>query len=246
MHLRIILLTLALPAALRSQVPATSDSGRPAPPVVAADADKLLSSRVPLGEFQRALAFVRNGQEQRVGTIVERISVDGSGAAARLVRAQEITMGQRRIVDTAVSHRGTLAPIWHSSKQPTAAMALRFDGRHVTGTHTTGTAAPEPIDQTVSVVTFDSNNQELVMGALPLALGYSARLPMYVYEMKGIAWCDVHVSTEEVVDGTESWKVDATYAGARGSYWFAKRTGVMLKSEMTTPTGAVMRMTLVK
>ena len=144
---------IILPLLLTAQSP--TDTA--APPIVAADAGRLVSSHVPLGEFQRSLAFVRNGQEQRVGTLVERVSVAGAGAAARLVRVQELTMGQRRIVDTAVSHRATLAPIWHSSRQPTASMALRFDGRHVTGSHTTGAAAPEPIDQTVSVATFDSN-----------------------------------------------------------------------------------------
>jgi hypothetical protein len=69
---------------------------------------------------------------------------------------------------------------------------------------------------------------------------------MYVYESKGISWCDLQVTGEETVDGEPAWKLDVTYAGARGIYWIAKGTGVLLKNEMTLPTGAVMRLALVK
>ncbi len=238
-----LLILIAFPSLACAQ--ASRDSSL-APPVVAADAGAIRSARVATGQFVRAISFVRDGQERRVGTITERISERGSGTSAILIRAQEITMGQRTVIDTAVSNRSTLAPIWHNSKQPTATMALRFDGRHVTGSHTAGTAAPEPIDQTVDAAVFDSNNQELVMGALPLALGYAARLPMYIYESKGIVWCDLRVVGQETLDGTDAWKLDVSYAGARGSYWFAKATGVMLKSDLVLPTGATMRMALVK
>ncbi len=239
-----LLILIAVPTLLPAQPP--KDTSLAPPPVVAADAGAIRSARVATGEFVRAVSFLRDGQERRVGTITERISEQASGQAGILIRAQEITMGQRTVIDTAVSNRSTLAPIWHNSKQPTAAMALRFDGRHVTGSHTAGTAAPEPIDQTVGEAVFDSNNQELVMGALPLALGYAARLPMYIYESKGIVWCDLRVVGQEVLDGTAAWKLDVSYAGAHGAYWFAKATGVMLRSDLVLPTGATMRLVLVK
>jgi hypothetical protein len=241
MRIPVALLLLSFPVTLSAQA---TDTG--APPVVAADGRVISSALVTPGVYVRTVSFVRDGQERRVGTITERVTIVGSGAAATLVRAQEISFGPRTIIDTAVSHRATLNPIWHSSKQPTASMALRFAGAHVTGTHTSGANPPEVVDQTVSVPTFDSNNQELVLGALPLAIGYRARLPMYVYESKGISWCDLQVTGDESVDGAPSWKVDVTYAGARGTYWIAKGTGVLLRNEMTLPTGAVMRLTLVK
>lgn len=241
--MRHILCTLAaaVPILLSAQRP----SSTPTPPIVAADAGKLVSSHVPLGEFRRRLAFVKDGQEQGVGTLVERISVQGTGAQAQLVRVQEMTMGQRTIIDTAISVRSTLAPIRHSSKQPTVTMALQFDARRVTGTYTSGSSAPLAIDQTFDVTTFDSNNMELVIGALPLAVGYSARLPLYIYERNGVVWCDITVAGEEPVNGVAAWKLDVQFIGAHGAYWFTKGASTLVKSELTLPSGVTMRSTLV-
>ena len=160
---------LATPHLLRAQAP--RDETAASPPIVAADGTVISRARVTPGRFIRTLSVLRDGREQRIGSITETVSLDGSGASATVVRAQEIVMGPRTIIDTAISNAMTLAPVRHTSKQPTASMVLRFDGRRITGTHTSGNAVPDEVDQTVSVPAFDSNNMELVMGALPLQAG---------------------------------------------------------------------------
>jgi hypothetical protein len=214
--------------------------------LVAADGRVISAARVSLGHFVRNLSVMRDGQEQRIGTITEDVSVQGAGASATVIRAQEIVLGPRTIIDTAVSNRATLAPLWHNSKQPTASMLLRFDGRHITGSHTTDNAAPEVVDHTVSVPTFDSNNMELVMGALPLAKGYAARLPFYIYEAKGIEWLDLTVTGDTSIDDVAAWAMDVQFYGGHGTWWFAKDSRRMLKSEMTTANGRMMRVTLAR
>jgi hypothetical protein len=219
----------------------------PVPPVVAADANVVQPERVALGRFVRSLSFVKDGQERRVGTIRETVTDQGQGSDATLIRVQEIAMGPRTVLDTAVSRRTSLAPIWHSSVSPMGTMHLDFSGTRVTGSRSAAAgAAPIAIHHTVAVPTFDSNNQELVMGALPLAIGYAARLPMYIYERQGIAWCDLRVREDGLFAGEAVWIVDASFADAKGTYWIAKQTGLTLQYEMSTPSGAILRATLVK
>lgn len=244
--LRRALYLAPLVASQRLIAQAPSEHAVPAPTVVAADGRVISTARVMPGRFIRTLSVLRDGQEQRIGSITETVSLDGSGASATIIRAQEIVMGPRTIIDTAVSNAMTLAPVRHTSKQPTASMLLRFDGRHITGTHTVGDSAPEAVDQMVSVPTFDSNNMELVMGALPLTNGYTARLPFYIYEAHGIAWLDLLVTGDTSIEGVAAWTMDVTFYGAKGTWWFAKDSGRMLKSETTTASGRTMRVTLEK
>jgi hypothetical protein len=239
-------LTLIVPRCIVAQAP--SAAAADSPPVVAADARVVQPERVALGHFVRALSFVQAGQERRVGTIRETVAEQGRGRDATLVRVQAITMGARTVLDTAVSHRNSLAPIWHSSVTPMGTMRLQFSGTRITGErNATNGSAPMAISHTVAVPAFDSNNQELVLGALPLRAGYTARLPMYIFERAGIAWCDLTVRAgDSVFAGEPVWLVDVSYADAKGTYWVAKQTGLTLQYEMSTPSGAVLRSTLVK
>ena len=245
MTLRRTLLLLALVAphaGLSAQAPASSAT----PPVVAADAGAVNGALVAPGTYRRALVMVQNGKERQLGVITETISVTGTGPDATLLRAQMMTVGPTTVTDTAVSRAATLAPMWHASHQPAVTMALQFAGRRVTGTHTTGSKPPVVIDTELSDAVFDSNNHELVMGALPLAAGYSARLPTYIYEKKGNVWCDLRVTGEETLDGTPAWVLEVAYAGSRTRYWYAKEGRVVLRSETVLPGGAVMRTVLEK
>ena len=108
-----------------------SEQSAAAPPVVAADGRVISKAHVIPGRFIRNLSVMRDGQEQRIGSITETVSLHGSGTSATIIRAQEIVMGPRTIIDTAVSNAMTLAPVRHSSKQPTASMALQFNVRRM-------------------------------------------------------------------------------------------------------------------
>lgn len=140
-----------------------------------------------------AMVGTRTVTERTNGAVIERVILYDYGSRGRTV-------------DTTLSVARTLAPIAERTYKPRGAIVLDFAGRIVTGRLTTGDGT-RVIADTLGAPAFNSTDLDLVVRRLPLAAGYTTRLPLYDPEFGGFRHADARVSTRRTADGDEAWLV---------------------------------------
>lgn len=149
---------------------------------------------LPLEQTTFRLRTVAGGEQRDGGGYAQqtaRITYRGKPALLKVVTV-ETPRGV--LVDSAIVEARTLQPLWHSSHSPVQVMTLHFTGTQVRGTLTPAGKATETIAHDFTAHAFDSNVLELVVAALPLVEGYSARVPFYIFEHGGLVWRTVRVT----------------------------------------------------
>lgn len=190
--------------------------------------------RLYVGTTDRVTTVTRSGGDPtvfEVSDVIRRTTTDG---APTITRIQTVTTPRGTRVDSAIVARETLVPKYHSGHMGKHSMQLYFDGAAVTGQYTPEDSTARPIDQALAGAVYDSNAWDLVIGALPLAPGYQARVPFYWYEQGGLVWAEVSVTGSEAVSvqGTpvDAWVVHADFNGREQTLWFAKAPRRQIKS----------------
>jgi hypothetical protein len=142
--------------------------------------------------------------------------------------------------DTSIVMQRTLAPISHRSHAVPRTLALDYSGTKVTGAHTPKGGAPTAIARVTEVPAFDAGTLELILASLPLAAGYTTRLPLYIEEQGGLVWLDVTVTGDAVLAEADGWAVRATNPKYTLNFVFAKDDHRFLGGRVDYPNGAVM------
>lgn len=220
------------------------------PPVVAPGDPSVRGSRLTPGRFVKRLTRVApDGSEEDLGTLTQWLGPAPDGPPGALLSVQTFRSPDGATVDSSWMSGETLAPIRHRSHNARRVMALDFDGSRVRGSVRPADGEEERIDQALDPPTFDSNVADLVVSALPLAEGYRARVPTYVYERGGRVWSDVEVEgVEEVSAGgrtVEAWKVRAGSGGST-RYWIARDDRRVVRSEYRLDDGTRFVFTLAR
>ena len=228
----------ALPLSLLLSIVPLALAAQQAPIVAAGDA-AIDGSRIVPGTTTRTLTVEKDGARRPNGSIVDVISVQPDG---RLLRVQTIATPTGTIVDTAISDRRTLVPVRHSSSSAQRTMHVDFAGAHATGTFAPKDSATRTIDQQGDHPFFDSNIYDLVVGALPLADGYAARVPVYIYERGGQVWMDVRVMSTDRVAGVAAWKTSVTLGSYACTMWLRKSDGHLMQLTAAPAPGVVLSM----
>lgn len=181
--------------------------------------------------------ITRDGQTTGAGsrTVVLRV-IPRRGTPALLEVVQRFPGGGGTIVDTAVAELETLRAVAHRSHQPTRTMRFAFRATSATGVVTSDSALrPERVSQEIGGPVFDSNLLELVIAALPLAPGFTAELPFFIYERGGRVPMRVVVRELAPVDfpflgSREAWVVSVAVPGAPATIWVDARTRAVLRA----------------
>jgi len=153
-----------------------------------------------------------------------------------LISVQRFETPRGTIVDSSVNDLATLAPIRHHSSGAGRTMALDFAGARVTGRYAPADSAALAIDQHFAARPYDSNVFDLVIASLPLAGGYAAHVPFYVYEQGGVVWYDVGVTGRErttLRDGAavDTWALTVQEAGRlRARLWITDAPREVVRS----------------
>lgn len=171
----------------------------------------------------------------RVGSMTLRtrlVTMDGTPAIAR---TETTWMDDELVqVDSFALHRQTLAPVsMHSSSVETGLhLELEFTSGGVRqvdegdwGADTSHVPLPEPV--------FLAGTTDLLLGALPLAPGYSARLATYD-EDAGPGVMEVRVEAEEALrlpDGgsVPAWRVRVDEDGEVSTYWMDRESHTLVQ-----------------
>lgn len=185
---------------------------------------EIQAARIRPGFDTLLLTRARGGEEQPVGELTLRTTLAG----AVIVRGEQ-TRGRRGDVVDADSFtllRSSLAPVQQRSTRGTRGQTLRFDGRRVRGSRTTGGAAT-PIEIDLAAPAFYGNSVDLVLSALPLREGYSARFPVLSVESGDVVEVQARVAGAEAVrtaDGgaCRTWRVEVAGGNTNGTYWIER------------------------
>jgi hypothetical protein len=168
------------------------------------------------------MIMVQNGQEQRVGSLEDRVAIDQVRGAAAIVRVQEVDGPTGNMLDSAVADPTTLAPRWHSSHGKRRNLTLQFSEAHITGTYQDTGDPPIPIDDKVAGQVYDSNMLDVLISAMPLAEKYSGRIVVYLYDAGGAIPVDVSVTGSDKVGSMDSWVAAVRLGGRAARYYVGK------------------------
>ena len=185
--------------------------------------------------YQRTIT--RSGQDSAAGTrtvVRQVVRAPGHGS---LLQVEQRFPGGGEIVDTAVADLATLAAVAHRSHQPTRIMRFTFEGGDALGTVTALRPSGDSIaavDQPLGGPIFDSNVIDLVVAALPLAPGYVAELPFFIYERGGRVPMPVAVREHATVafgrlGPRDAWVVTVGVPGAPATVWVDTETHAVLR-----------------
>lgn len=184
--------------------------------------------------FQRTITRAGVDTSGGTRTVVYR-AVRGANGERLLEVEQRFPGGGGEIVDTAIADRATLRAVAHQSHQPRKVMRFAFGGRVAEGTVV---AIPgdsvTPVHQDVGGPIFDSNIIDLVVASLPLAPGFSAEVPFFIYERGGRVPMTVTVTSRERVafarlGEREVWVATVTVPDAPATVWVDTKTRAVLR-----------------
>lgn len=176
-----------------------------------------------------SLAIWRGESRTLVGQltdIIERDSVDG---AKFIRRTQTLRRQGTMLVDSTLSNSLTLAPYQHYAQQVSRMFRLNYHHNRVRGSLGPIDAPPVPIDTTLPLPVFDASNWDLLVRALPLEKGFSARFPVYDPDA-GVRVYSIRVTGSTQVQGEDTHVVVLTLARGRESVaWISKQSGELLR-----------------
>ena len=168
------------------------------------------------GSWTMSWSILREGKEVSALTVDYELKRLGD----RLLYVQTINSPRGKAVDSTLMKLATLEPISHRGYSVQRNLKLAFDGIHVTGSNEPAGAAAQPIHHMEKQKPFDSAALDIVIAALPLKSGYSARLPLYIYESGGSVWHDVSV----VGESADAWEVEAKTPDTTVAFSIDKKT----------------------
>lgn len=218
--LRIVALLAGLAApALQAQVPhVRPGSGiSPAPAARENRLDVWLDGRTrgePDGEF-----------------VMETRLADVDGRPA-IVRRETLSFGGRVVqADSFALDRATLAPLLLRYEGMGGGSAIDFADRRASG-WVEAEDGREKVDVRLEGPVFLAGSMDLVLGALPLAAGYTADLALFE-PGEGPVTARVEVAGEEEVAAggrtMRAWRVDVRGSGAAGTYWMREDTRTLVQ-----------------
>jgi hypothetical protein len=164
------------------------------------------------------MVMVKNGAEEEVGTLDDRVVIQDDGGTRAIIRVQNVDGPAGVMADSSIADAATLAPRRHNSQSERRILLLQFAGRHLTGTYREAGDPSFPIDEQVPDSIFDSNMLDVLVAAMPLRPGYSGRLMVYLYEVGGAAAMDVAVIGSGNIDGVDTWVTNVTLRGRTARY----------------------------
>ncbi|WP_420126022.1 hypothetical protein [Longimicrobium sp.] len=207
--------------------------------------DAVVRAETVGGGVQEFDLVEEDGSWEPVGRMVIRtrmVPVDGTPV---IVRTEAIWMDDQLVqVDSFTLDRRTLAPLALLSSSIETGVQLDFSPRHVRkvdngdwGADTCDVALPEPV--------FLGGTTDLLLGSLPLATGYTAKLAVFDAQ-DGIDTISVEVEAMEDValpegGGVSAWRVAVTEGWLVSTYWMDRESRTLVQFESADGSFRIVR-----
>lgn len=215
-------------AALCSGLLATGASCQSAPTSSAPDGRFLRS-----GTDSLAIYLVRGADTTRTGTAVDELQVverDGRTLLQRVYHSVDKVLGAR--IDTLVDLRETLAPVQHRSRTGHLLEFLEFGDGRATGWMRLANGDSVTIDAPLPAGSYNASTFDLVLRASPLSEGWEAVIPVFLPNTRSVSELRARVAGSEIVDGSDTWRVDAEFTGMPVTFWVDKETRALRQQTM--------------
>ena len=141
--------------------------------------------------------------------------------------------------DSTIISRADLRPLAFHAHNPHQKQLLDYTGRAVSGT-----VDGKAVSDSLKEAAFDATVVDLVISALPLAPGYSARVPTYEPYNAGkgeIVWQDVKVVGNETVAGKTFLKVEVQSGARSRTLYLDPATRSIVEAHFKRPDGGTAR-----
>ncbi|MES2522259.1 MAG: hypothetical protein V4617_06155 [Gemmatimonadota bacterium] len=163
---------------------------------------------------------------------------DGFLIVGRNISAAGVTMS----IDT-IAVSKTFAPLWHADSAASGRARVVYARGRVTGTRVDSTGKTTTIDIPVAAGAFDYSYARLVIGWLPLRVGFRGVLATHDITRGAVHMPFRVVGDERIVArgvAADAWKVELDRPGApTQTTWLSKATGKTLRVVIVTPGGTI-------
>jgi hypothetical protein len=183
------------------------------------------------------LILVDRAEAIPVGTRVLRTALTSDAGRETLMRVETVrdTAGKDVRVDSVVVLRASLSPLAQAVRDSRGTRSLRFEGGRARG-ESVARGVRSAVDAAVPADAFPGGSLDLVLGALPLREGFSARVAVFDAARSSMAASTVQVvdyETTRVGDGStcRAWRVLVSGGPDAGSYWIEDRSRVLVRFE---------------
>lgn len=180
---------------------------------------------------------------QPIGVYTQHVSrVEHDGQPAWLV-VQSTAMQGREMVDSVTVRAGTFAPLRHVAATPMYSADVRFGGGKAVGTRSAN-GQSQAVDAAVGAGAFDYSVVSLVLGAVPLCEGVTARLETHDIT-RGPVPVTVRVAAPETVTlrgrTFDVWPVDVDMGMGTSRLYVDRATGREVGWMVRFPDGRAMK-----
>ena len=163
--------------------------------------------------------------------VMETRLADVGGRPAVVRRERMSFLGRVVQADSFALDRATLAPLLLRAEGMGGGSAIDFSAGRATGWRE-GEDGRKKVDVRLAGPVFLAGSMDLVLGALPLAPGYTADLALFE-PGAGPVTARVEVAgVEEVATGggtLRAWRVDVRGSGSAGTYWLREETRTLVQ-----------------
>ncbi|HEX6695002.1 MAG TPA: hypothetical protein VF035_09925 [Longimicrobiales bacterium] len=200
--------------------------------------------RIPTGVARFRMSAVANGEERELGTLTQEVAPveEGGRQLLRMVMSMKSPAGNG--VDTSHVDARTLAPVRLRAHNAEGTISIDFNGVKVLGNKVSASGQVQPVTQSTAAPAFDASMIDYLVTALPLSLGYTARLPIFMIEQGGLSWYSVRVIGDAMEAGQQSYAVDVVMPVGLARYSVAKKDRRLLAATISfAQGGGVLKMT---
>jgi len=195
--------------------------------------------RLQLGADSLDVFIVRQHQQQRTGTVTDRLDtvrVNGEVRLQRVYRRVDLVLGNG--LDTLVDRFPDLIPrSVHSWSDGGGSEVLAWRAGRVTGMVEPPGGAKRSIDTAAAPSLYSGASFDLVLRASPLAEGYEVAALSYSGR-QGARTLTAKVVGSEVIAGFgDTWRVDADFAGRSVTFWIAKGSRRLIRQIIRAAPG---------
>lgn len=138
------------------------------------------TKKIKSGKYEMACFLVHEGKDVEVGSFT--IDINANAKTVSVFTVFDLFTSNEQRIDTVIADGNTFQPIYRSSFNKSSELILNY-GKEVTGAYfDKQNRKKRTIKEPITDAVFDSYSYPYLLGALPLASGYSASIPVYDYK----------------------------------------------------------------
>lgn len=193
----------------------------------------ILTKYIQPYSFNKKTSVIKDSKLLQSTVMNDKLNIFDHEGEKRILRVQSIQ--NINFIDSSVNQLKGLKPVYLSGHNVGGTLNIYYDGMQVNGKkYFVQNDSTVIINYKSIVPLFDSNILDLVIASLPLNVGYTAKIPTYVFEEGGITWADITVVGKEELRLHEknnfmTLKVEMTQKGRKFYFWFSEDNHEFIK-----------------